>query len=51
MKACTAGEPLACCEYCAHNPANIKREVTLWFEPEVTHYCIEFKLKIDEDSL
>lgn len=50
MKACTANEPLACCEYCALNPRNISGEISDWFEPVVTHFCDKYKLHIDDFS-
>jgi hypothetical protein len=60
MKACTANEPLACCEYCAFNPRNITarrqlwvrqglsikaKEKEEWFEPNVTHFCPDFRIE------
>ena len=50
MKACTANEPLACCEYCALNPRNISGTVSEWFEPVVTHFCDYFKLEVKDGT-
>ena len=50
MKACTANEPLACCEYCAFNPRNISGTVSKYFEPEVTHFCATFHIKDEKNE-
>jgi len=45
MIGCSAGEPLACCEYCKFNPRN-KGHIEQWFEPEVTHFCKQFDMEL-----
>ena len=47
MMVCTNNPlPLACCEWCVFNPANVKGiDVMHYIEPKVTHYCPKFKLK------
>lgn len=49
MRGCSAGEPLACCEYCAFNPRT-RHTVEEWFEPAVTHFCKHFRMEHNDGT-